>query len=229
MKHFADLEKLSIELKQKSSNLEEYLYGVDPRRSARWNEIVFLLELCHDSLSASANDNSIPPRNSLSDTHRIREIEILIGSLVIDELFLDKPDAFGSIYALRPPTQGVKPSSSRLDTYQELSFLLGRDSTEMEFLNSSTESLKNGEIFDRDINSTQRSRKSLVFSSCFYLMYMALGRFSDLEHTIETFRQQKLPDLDFSDAPPSEDVTRRGSPPRPMCEDAYSIFESLIK
>jgi len=229
MKYFADLEKLSIELKQKSSNLEEYLYGVDPRRSARWNGIVFLLELCRDALSASASDNSIFSRNSLPDTRRMREIEILIGSLLIDELFLDKPDAFGSIYALRPHTQGVKPSSSRLETYQEISFLLGRDSTETEFLNSSTESLKNGEIFNRDINSTQRSRKSLVFSSCFYLMYMALGEFADLEHTIEFFRQQKLPDPDSSDAPPSEDVTRRGSPPHPMCEDTYSIFQCFIK
>ena len=73
-------------------------------RLVRWNEIVFLLELCHDALSTEASDadNSVFSRQSIPDTQRIKEIETLIGSLLVDELSLDKPDAFGSIYALRP-------------------------------------------------------------------------------------------------------------------------------
>jgi hypothetical protein len=224
MKYFADLEKLSIELQEKPSNLEEYLYGVDVVRLVRWNEIVFLLELCHDALSTSASDadNSVFSRKSIPNTQRIKEIEILIGSLLVDELFLDKPDAFGSIYALRPRTQGVKPSSSsfRLETLRELSLLLKRD-----YPNSFAESWRNGEMFDSD-TSSQRSRKFLALSSCFYLMYMALGDFADLKHTIQTFRQQKLPgwtSLGSSGIPPTEDGTRRASPPRPMSEDTSSI------
>jgi hypothetical protein len=227
MKYFADLGKLSIELQEKSSNLEEYLYGVDVGRLVRWNEIVFLLEFCHDALSTSPSDadNSVLSRKSTPDTQRIKEIETLIGSLLVDELFLDKPDAFGSIYALRPPAQGVKPSSSsfRIHTFQELSLLLGRKSTKVEYLNSSAESWKNGEMNDI---SPQRSRKFLALSSCFYLMYMALGEFADLKHTIQIFRQQKLPgwtSLDSSDIPPTEDGTRRVSLPRPMSEDTSSI------
>jgi len=196
-----------------------------PGRSARWNEIVFLLELCHDALSTSSSnaDNSVFSRKSIPDAQRIKEVETLIGSLLVDGLSLDQPDAFGSIYALRPPTQGVKPSSSnfRLDTFQKLHLLLGRD---MEYLNSSAESWKNGEIFESDI-SPLRSRKFLAFSSCFYLIYMALGELADLKHTIEIFRQQRLPEwtsLDSSDKPPTEDSTRRVSP-RPMGEDTPSI------
>ena len=224
MKYFADLEKLSVELQEKSSNLEEYLYGDDMGRLVRWNEIVFLLELCHDALSTSPSDAE---RKSISDTQRIKEIETLIGSLLVDELFLDKPDAFGSIYALRPRTQGVKPSSSsfRLDTLQQLSLLLGRDLTETEYLNSSAEFWRNGELFDSD-TSSQRSRKFLALSSCSYLMYMALGEFADLKHTIEIFRQQKLPEwtsLDSSDIPPTEDHRMRISPPHLMSEDTFSI------
>jgi hypothetical protein len=214
MKYFADLEKLSTELQEKSSNLEQYLYGVDPRRSPRWNEIVFLLELCHGALSASANDTetSVPAGKSHPDAQRIREIETLIGSLLIDELFLDKPDTFGSIYALRPSSQGVKPLSSsfRLDTFQELCSILGRDSTNMEYLNLPW---KYGEMFDRDI-SWKRSRQFLAFSSHFYLHYLALGELADLESAIVNFRQQKLPEwtsLDSLDMPPNEEVTSQSS------------------
>ena len=232
MKSFANLKRLSIELQEKSSNLEEYLYGDDVYRLVRRNEIVFLLELCHDALSTSPSDadNSIFSRKSILDTPRVKEIETLIGSLLVDELFLDKPDIFGLVYALRPRTEGVKPSSSsfRLDTFQELSLLLGRDLTEMEYLNSSAESWKNGEMFDNDISS-QRSREFLALSSFFYLMYMALGELADLEHTIETFWQQKLPELTSLDIPPTEDGTKQGSPPRPMSEDTFSIRECFIK
>ena len=185
-------------------------------RLVRWNEIVFLLELCHDALSTEASDadNSVFSRQSIPDTQRIKEIETLIGSLLVDELSLDKPDAFGSIYALRPRTQGVKPSSSsfRLNTFQELFLLLGRDSTEMEYFNSSAESWGNGEMFDSDI-SWKRSRKFLAFSSHFYLLYLALGELADLKHAIENFRKQKLPgwtSLDSLDIPPNE-LTRQSS------------------
>ena len=230
MKYFADLEKLSMELQKKSSNLEEYLYGDDVCRLVRWNEIVFLLELCLDVLSTSPSnaDNSGISSKLIPDTQRIKEIETLIGSLLVDGLFLSKPDSFGSIYALRPRTQGVEPSSSsfRLETFQELSLLLGRDSTEMEYLKSSTESWENGEMFDSDI-SPQRSREFLALSSCSYLMYMALGELTDLKHTIEKFRLQKLPEwtsLDSSDIPPTaDDGTRRVPPPPPMSEHTPSI------
>jgi len=231
MKYSADLERLSIELQEKSSNLEEYLYGIDVARLVRWNEIVFLLELCHDALLADSRDadNSVFSHKSIPDTRRFKEIETLIGSLLVDELFLDKPDVFGAIYALRSRIQGVKSSSSsfRLDTFQELSLLLGRDSTEMEYLNSSVESWKNGEMFASDIGS-QRSREFLALSSSFYLMYMALGELADLKHTIETFRQQKLPEWTSPDIPPTEDGTKQGSP-RPMSEDTFSIREYFIK
>ena len=215
MKYFADLEKLSIELKQKSSNLEEYLYGVDPGRSARWNKIVFLLELCCDALSASAinTDSSILSRNSLPDTQRSREIEILIGSLLIDELSLDKPDTFGSIYALHLSSQGLQPFSSsfRRDTFQELSLILGRGS-DVEYLNSPTEHWIYGELLDRDI-SWKRSKTFLALSSHFYLLYLALGEPSDLKYTIENFRKQKLPEwtLRSVNTSPTEDVMKRNS------------------
>ena len=215
MKYFTDLEKLSIELEQKSSNLEEYLYGVDPGRSARWNEIVFLLELCHHALSASAinTDNSILSSISLPDTQRVREIETLIGSLLIDELFLDKPDTFGSIYALRLSSQGLQPFSSnfRRDTSQELSLILGRGSN-AEYFNSPSEQWIYEEILDRD-TSWKRSKTFLAVSSRFYLLYLALGEPSDLKHTIENFRKQELPEctLRSVNAPPTEDVTKRNS------------------
>ena len=218
MKYFANLEKLSIELQEKSSNLEEYLYGVDVRRSVRWNEIVFLLEFCHDALSASASDadNSVISRKSIPDAQRIKEIETLIGTLLIDELFLDKPDTFGSIYALRPSSQGVKPLSSsfRRDTFQEpFSSILGRDSTNMEYFDLLTESWIYGEMFDRDL-SWKRSKEFLAFSSHFYLLYLALGELTDLKHAIENFRKQKLPEWTSSDSldiPPNEEATRQSS------------------
>ena len=195
MKYFVDLEKLSIELKQKSSNLEEYLYGVGPGRSARQNEIIFLLELCHDGLSASARnaDSSILSRNSLPDTQRIREIEILIGSLLVDELFLDKPDTFGSINALRPSSQGLKPFTSNFkrSTFQKVSSILGRSSTDVAYLNSPTADWRYGEI-DHDVG-WKRSKRFLAFSSYFYLLYLALGELSDLKRTIENLRKLKLP------------------------------------
>jgi len=196
MKYFADLEKLSVEFKQKSSNLEEYLYGVDPGRSARQNEIIFLLQLCHGALSASARnvDDSILSRNSLPDTQRIREIEILIGSLLIDELFLDKPDTFGSIYALRPSSQAPKPFTSSFErgVFQKVSSILGRDSADMTYLDSPTAPWRYEEMLDHDIG-WKRSKRFLAFSSYFYLLYLALGELSDLKHTIENFRKLKLP------------------------------------
>jgi hypothetical protein len=208
MKYFADLEKLSIELKQKSSNLERYLYGVDPRRSARWNEIVFLLELCHDALSASASD--VDPRalsrKSIPNTQHIMEIEYLIGSLLIDELFLDIPDTFASIYAFRR----AKRSRSRLDILQSISLILGRDPKRMEDLDSPIEPWKYGETLDSEIGS-RRSRDLFALSSEFYLAYLALGELADLKHTIHVFRQQKLPGWTSLD-PPTEEFTRQGSP-----------------
>ena len=201
MKYFADLENLSMELKQKSSNLEEYMHGVDPRRAARWNEIVFFLELRHEAVSPSTvhADNNILSRNSLPNTQRIREIETLIGSLLIDELFLDELDAFASIYALRPSSQALKPFSLtfRRDTFQKISSILGRDPTNMEYFNST----------DRDLDT----RELLACSSRFYLLYLALGEPSDLKHTIETFRKQKLPEMTLTslNIPPTEEVTRQ--------------------
>ena len=223
MKCYANLEKLSIELQEKSSNLEQHLYGVDPGRSIRWNEIVFLLELCHYALSASASDanNSVLSRKAIPDTQRIKEIETLVGSLLVDELFLDKPDAFESIYALRPPTPGVTPSSSsfRRDIFQKLSLMLGRNSTEMEYLNSFAESWGNGEIVDNAISS----RKFLALSSRFYLLYLALGESTDLKRTIESFRQQKLPE--WTSLSPAEDATKQDPLLRPTSEDTFSICE----
>jgi len=223
MKYFADLEKLSIELKQKSSNLEQYLYGVDPGRSARRNEIIFLLELCHDALSASARnaDNGVFSRNSLPDTQRIREIEILIGSLLIDELFLDKPDTFGSIYALRPSSEGPKPSGLSVtpDTFQELSSILGRDVT-------FTEPRIDGETFDPHLNA----RECLALSSHFYLLYLARGELLDLQCTIENFRRQKLPEwtLYSLGIPPTEEVTRRSLADKSASISGYVAQSHLL-
>ena len=207
MKYFADLENLSTELKQKSSNLEEYLYGVDPRCSARWNEILFLLELCREALSPSAGhaDNNILSHNPLPDTQRIRAIETLIGSLLVDELFLDEPDTFASIYALRPSSHGPQHFSSdfRRDSLQQLYSILGRDSTNMEYFNST---------HDHDLDT----RELVASSSRFYLLYLALGEPSDLKNTIEIFRKQKLPEvtLGSSNIPPTEEleVARQSSP-----------------
>ena len=224
-----DLEKLSIELQQKSSTLEQYLYGVDPGRLARWNKIIFLLELCHGARSASANDPDIgvPTRKSLPDAQRIREIESLIGSLLIDELSLDKPDAWEFIYSFRPLSPGAAPSSSssRLDTFRNLSSFLGRDSTGMESLDPPIKLWKYEEISTTKTDSRD-SKKLLALSSCFYLLYLALGELADLKHTIENFRQQKLPEwMSFhsSDALPPEEVMEQVSPPRPMSEDTSSI------
>jgi hypothetical protein len=217
MKYFANLEKLSIELQEKSSNLEEYLYGVDPGRSAQWNEIVFLLEFCHDALLASAN--SALAHESLPGAQRIREIESLIGSLLVDELSLDKPDLLEFIYSLRLSSE-IKPFSSgfRLDTFRKLSLFLGRDSTGMEYLKPPFKLWKYEEMFTTKIDS-KGSRKILALSSCFYLLYLALGELADLKHTIEIFRQQELPEWTFfhsSDTPSKEKVTRRVLTPRPM-------------
>jgi hypothetical protein len=209
MKYFADLEKLSIELEQKSSNLERYMdVGVDPRCSARWNEIVFLLELCHDALSASASDMdpSALSRKSLPNTQRIKEIDCLIGSLLIDELFLDIPDTFASIYAFRR----VKHSRSRLGILKSLSLIMGRDPRKMEDLDSSIEPWKYGETLDSEIGS-RRSRDLFALSSEFYLAYLALGELAGLQHTIHVFRQQKLPGWTSLD-PLTEEFTRQGSP-----------------
>jgi len=207
MKYFADLEQLSIELKKKSSNLEQYLYGVDPGHSAAWNKMVFLLELCYEALSASANDmyTSAPAHKSLPDAQRIKEIESLIGSLLVDELSLDRPDAFEFMYSLRP---GIKPSSSgfRLGTLRKIFSFLGRDSTGMEYLNQPIKLWKYEEIFTTKIDS-KGSRNLLALSSCFYLLYLALGELADLKHTIDIFRQQELPEwtsFHNSDAPPPE-------------------------
>jgi hypothetical protein len=226
MKYFADLEQLSIELKTKSSTLEKYLYGVDPGRSARWNEIVFLLELCRGTLSASANDMDTAHK-SLPDAQRIREMEYLIGSLLVDELFLDKPDAFEFIYSLRPLSSEIKPSSSdfRLDTFRKLSSFLGRDSTGMEYLNPPIKLWKYEQLFTTKIDS-KGSRRLLALSSCFYLLYLALGELADLKHTIEIFRQQELRErtsFHSSDTPSPEEVITRVSPPRPMGEDISSM------
>jgi hypothetical protein len=228
MKYFTDLEKLSIELQEKSSNLEQYLYGVDPVRSVRWNAIVFLLELCRGTLSASANDTdtSVLARESLPDAQRIREIESLIGSLLVDELSLDKPDAFEFIYSFRLLSE-IKPSSSdfRLSTFQQISSFLGRDSTGMEYLNAPIKLWKYEEIFTSKIDS-RGSRKLLERSSCFYILYLALGELADLKHTIEIFRQQELPawtSFHSSDTPPSEEVRRQFLPPHLMGEETSSI------
>jgi hypothetical protein len=228
MKYFADLEKLSIELQGKPSNLEEYLYGVDVARLVRWNEIVFLLELCHDALSTSASDadNSVFSRKSIPDTQRIREIESLIGSLLVDELSLDKPDAFEFIYSFRLLSE-IKPSSSdfRLDTFRQISSSLGRDSTGMEYLKPPSQLWKYEHIFTTKIDS-RGSRKLLALSSCFYLLYLALGELADLKHTIDIFRQQELPQwtsFHSSDALLPEEVIRHVSPPRPIGEDASFI------
>ena len=233
MKYFANLEKLSLELKENSPNLEQYLYGVESGRSARWNEILFLLKLCHDTLCAPASDADarVLSRKPLPDTRRIREIEFLVASILIDEY---KPNTFGEIYALRPRPHGVKPSSSscRFDTFRSLSLLIGRDPTRMERLHSSREPWKYGETFD-DIGS-KRSRKLLELSSDFYLIYFALGELADLKHTIDIFRRQKLPEwtsLDSSDTPPIKMITKQGSrsPPRPMSEDTIFFCKCLHK
>ena len=207
MKYFADLEQLSIELKKKSSTLEKYLYGVEPGRSARWNEIVFLLEVCRGTLFVSVSDMGTTHK-SLPDARRIREMESLIGSLLVDELSLDKPDAFEFIYSLRL-SSGIKPSSSgfRLDTFRKISSFLGRDSTGMEYLNAPIKLWKYEEIFTTKIDS-RGSRKLLELSSCFYLLYLALGELADLKHTIKIFWQQELPEwtsLHSSDAPPPQE------------------------
>ena len=235
MKYFANLKKLSLELTKRSLNLEQYFYGVEPGRSVRWNEMVFLLKLCHNTICPPASDADVRilPRNSLPDTQRIREIERLIASILIDELSLDKPDTFGSICALRPPSQGLKPSSSsfRLDTFRSVSLILGRDPTRMEFkhLDPSIEPWKYVEMFDD--NGSRRSRKLLELSSDFYLIYLALGELADLKYTIDIFRQQKLPEwtsLDSSDTSPTEEVTRQGLPPRPMSEDIVFFLNASI-
>ena len=229
MKYFADLEKLSIELQEKLSNLEQYLYGIDPGRSARWNEMIFLLELCCGTLSTSANDadSNVLPHESLPDAQRIREIESLIGSLLVDELSLDKPDAFEFIYSMRLFSE-IKPSSSdfRLGTFRQISSFLGRDSTGMEYLNAPIKLWKYEEIFTSKIDS-EGSRKLLELSSCFYLLYLALGELADLKHTVEIFRQQELPawtSFHSSDTPPSEEVRRPYSPPHLMGEETSSIY-----
>ena len=230
MKYFADLEQLSIKLKTKSSTLEKYLYGVDPGRLARWNESVFLLELCRAStLSAAPNDvdTSVLAQESLPDAHRIREIESLIGSLLVGELSLDKPDAFEFIYSLRPLSSEIKPSSSdfRLDTFRKLSSFLGRDLTGMEYLNSPITLWKYEKMYTTKI-ALRGPRKLLALSSCFYLLYLALGEVADLKHTIEIFRQQELPErMSFhsSNTPSPEEVIRQVSPPRQMSEDTSSI------
>jgi hypothetical protein len=221
MKYIADLEKLSIELQEKSSNLEEYLYGVDPGHSAQGNEIVFLLELCHDALLASAN--STLAHESLPGAQRIREIESLIGSLLVDELSLDKPDVFESIYSLRLSSE-IKPSSSgfRLDTFRKISSFLGRDLIGMEHLDPSINLRKYEDMFTTKIDSRD-SRKLLALSSSFYLLYLALGELVDLKHAIETFWQQELPEWTYSDTPSKKKVMRRVSTPRPMSEDTSSI------
>jgi hypothetical protein len=233
MKYFANLEKLSIELKENSPNLEQYLYGVESGRSARWNEIIFLLKLCHDTMCAQASDTDarILSRKPLPNTRRVKEIEFLIASILIDEY---KPNTFGEIYALRPRphASGVKPfrSSSRLDTFRSISLLIGRDPTRMERLDSSIKPWKYVEMFD-DIGS-RRSRKLLELSSDFYLIYLALGELADLKHTIDIFRRQKLPEwtsLDSSDTPPTEIIMRKGSPPRSMGEDTIFFCEPFHK
>ncbi|KIM48523.1 hypothetical protein M413DRAFT_80533 [Hebeloma cylindrosporum] len=215
MKYFANLEKLSIELQQKELNLEQYLYGNDSGRAARWKEIVFLLQLCHDALSAPASDAVHGPLSCapLPDMQRIREIETLIGSLLVDELYFDKRDAFRSINALRTSSHGFEhySSSFRRDTFRQVSSILGRDSTSMESFNSPVEFY--GEMFDRDI-SWKRSRNFLAYSSHLYLLYLALGELADLQQVIKNFREQKLPEstsLDSLDLPPTEEVTNRNS------------------
>jgi hypothetical protein len=80
-------------------------------------------------------------------------------------------------------------------------------------------------IFTTKIDS-RGSRKLLALSSCFYLLYLALGELADLKHTIEIFRQQELPEwtsFHSSDTPSPEEVIRRVSPPRPMGEDTSSM------
>ena len=152
--------------------------------------------LSHGALLASANmDTGVPVRKSLPDAQRIWDIESIIGSLLIDELSLDKPDGLEFIYSLRPLSPGIEPSSSsfRLDTFRKLCSFLGRDSAGMEYLNRPIKLWKYEEIFTTKIDS-RGSKKLLALSSCFYLLYLALGELADLKHTIEIFRQQELPD-----------------------------------
>ena len=97
---------------------------------------MFLLEVCCGTLSVSVSDMGTTHK-SLPDACRIREMESLIGSLLVNELSLDKPDAFEFIYSLCL-SSGIKPSSSgfRLNTFRKISSFLGRDSTGMEYLNA---------------------------------------------------------------------------------------------
>jgi len=194
MKYLANLEQLSIEFKKNSTNLEQYLSGNDPGLSVRWKEMIFLLEFCHDALSPSASDTiySIPSRKShLPDSTRIREIEFLLGSLLIDELSLDSPGpgTFESICALRL-SPGTKFSSFniRIDTFAKLSSILGRVSTGTEYLNS----WKDGR-FSVNEDSSGRCTNLLALSSDLYLLYLALGDAADLKQMITYFRQQKFP------------------------------------
>jgi len=195
MQCFANLEKLSFELNKSSSNLAQYFCGADPDRSARCDEMVFLLEFCHDALSptpSNAEHNLFSPKSLPPDTTRIKEIDSLLGSLLIDELSLDKPGAFESICALRPVSQGAKPFSLnfKIDTLKKVYSILGRVSTGTEDFNSSIE-WKDGKLSLSEIGS--RSLENLLsLSSDFYLLYLALGEPSDLKWTIECFRQQKF-------------------------------------
>jgi len=226
-----------MEFKENSSNLRQYLCGTEPRRWARWNEIIFLLELCHDSLSPSASDadQSVPSRKShLIDPTYIREIESLLGSLLIDELFLDTPGTFEHIYAFRPLSQEIKPSSSnfRIETFQELSSILGRVSKETEYLNSSIQRRK--ESFTND-NGLGLSRNFLSLASDRYLLYLALGEPADLKQTIEYIRQQKFREwssLDSSQIPSDEENTRQGSRPghttHPISKDLFSFCGCIM-
>jgi hypothetical protein len=203
MKYFADLEQLSIELKRNSSNLEQYLCGADPGRSARLNAMIFLFELCHNSLSppASDADHSAFPQKSLPpDTKRIRDIESLLGSLLIDELSLNRPGTFESIYGFRTLSQGTTPSSItfRVEVFKKISFIFGRVSTGTRYFNSSVE-------WKELYIGLGHPKHLLALSSRVYLLYLALGELADLKQTIEYFRLLKLQEwtaLDSSQMPP---------------------------
>jgi hypothetical protein len=230
MRYIADLAQLSMELKKKSSNLEQYICGTDPGRSARWNEMIFLLGVCHDALLPSTTDTNHSVRKSFPpDTKRIRGIESLLGSLLIDELSLDNRSAFESIYALRPLSQGTKPYTFdfKINTFEKLSSILGRVSAGTEYLSS----WKDEQLSVRDTGSG-RSRNLLALSSDLYLLYLALGEPADLKQMIECVR--KLPEwrsFDSSKLLPAKEDTRRGSLPghatRPISEDTFPFVDAL--
>jgi len=226
MKYFANLEQLSIDFKKNSMNLEQYLSGNDPALSARWNEMIFLLELCHNALLPPVSNMiySVPSQKSHppGSTH-IKEIEFLLGSLLINELSLDSPGTFESIYALRL-SPGTKSSSFnvRMDTFKQLSLILGQVSMGTEYLNS----WKDGQLSVSE-DGSGRCKNLLALSSDLYLLYLALGNPTELKQTIKYLRQQKLSEwssLGSGHIPPTEEDPIRDSLPGSVIQPMSGIL-----